>query len=85
MKKLATIVLALALTASLCACGGKDKNTTTPATIMPTTMPTTPSTNATFDTVPETSIPSMTEDFTIMDTTEGNLGSTGVDEEPMGK
>ena len=90
MKKLGIFALALALTASLCACGRKDKNATTPTTVTPTTIaptttPTTPSTHATVDTVPETSFPDMTDDFTIMETTEGNLGSTGANDEPFGK
>ncbi len=85
MKKLGIFALALALMASLGACGRKDKNVTTPTTVAPTTMPTTPSTHATVDTVPETSFPDMTDDFTIMETTEGNLGSTGANDEPFGK
>lgn len=86
MKKFAIIALVFVLTLSLCACGGRgDENTTqstTESTSAPTILPM-PSTNATLDPTPDTSVPSATDNTNGTDATMGesfpgaSSGTTG--------
>mgnify|MGYP003552624890 CR=1 FL=1 len=78
MKKFTTIALVLVLTLSLCSCGRRGNNDTTASTGATTTAPTIlpmPSTNATLDTVPETTVPHTTHSTTAgTDGTDGTIG-----------
>lgn len=84
MKKFTLLTLVLVLTLTLCACGRRgDDNTTesiTETTAEPTILPM-PSTNATLDPVPDTSVPDITDEILG---TEDNTGETGHTVMPVG-
>lgn len=74
MKKLALIALVFVLTLSLCACGRRGDDNTTGSTTESTSAPTVipmPSTNATLDPTPDTSVPGATDGTNSTDATGG--------------
>ena len=74
MKKFALITLVFVLTFSLCACGGRGDDNTTGSTTESTTVPTIipmPSTNATLDPTPNTSVPGASDGTNSTDATTG--------------
>lgn len=89
MKKFALIALVLVLTLCLCACGRNRNEDTSVSTSESTTAPTIlpmPSTNATLDPMPETSMPQASDGTMSTDATSGENapGSTNGASMPVG-